>query len=133
LACRGVAQSCEEDSRQALIRKIIQRLPSKVALGEKLTVQCGFVGHLFEVVLNDLFDNPKDIVKTVGRWRKICFDDQDLGLQFVRGLCDKQSLPVRKLPTFQVIGGVFEVAYSKEYGQLRVRCVLMQGSIPATV
>jgi hypothetical protein len=134
LACGGVAQRCEDESQRALLRKFKGRLPCKVALGEKLTVQCGFAGHLFESVLNDIFENPKDNVKKAGRWRKIRFDDQELGLKFVLRLVNQQPLPVRKLPAFQVcVGGVYEVAYCEEFGELRVRCVLMQGSIPATV
>ena len=79
--------------------------------------------------MSDLFELVFEGLPSVksGRWERFLFEDGDVGVTMLRRLMKGVMIPTRKLRGYEIfIAGVEEVAYCKEYGDVRVRCVLGQ-------
>ena len=93
-----------------------------------MEVQCPFSSDLFDETMKEVLLNPKQSCVKSGRWEKFAFDCTQSGLTVLLKLC-AESVPTRKRKGYELfVDGVEEIGFCREYGDIRLRCILGQES-----
>jgi len=95
-----------------------------------MEVSSPFVSDLFDLVIADLLVNSKEVCKKSKRWERYLFSDWQEGEVVFRGLMGQVLIPTRKHRGYEhFVSGVYEIAYCRDEGVVRVRCALAQEAV----
>ena len=96
-------------------------------MGQKMEASCPLVSDLFDQVIDEMVEDREGSCLKSARWERFVFQDKEQGLLLLNSLMKDEELPTKQGGGYVVfIMGVGEIAYCREDGEVRLRCVVGQ-------